>query len=69
MWTSPTLASLLTEEVPQLIKVEVVQKPSIDVKVNVSIVIVSKPCWMDPIIDFLVKDRVPNNEKEAEKNT
>ena len=69
MWTSPTLASLLTEEVPRLIKVEVVQKPSIDVKVNVSIVIVSKPCWMDPIIDFLVKDCVSNNEKEAKKNT
>ena len=22
-------------------------------------------CWMDPIIDFLVEDRVPDNEKEA----
>ena len=52
-----------------MIKVEVVQKPSIDVKVNVSIVMVSKLCWMDPIIDFLAKDRVLNNEKEAEKNT
>ena len=69
VWISPTLASSLTKEVPWLIKVEVVQKPSIDVKVNVSIVMVSKPCWMDPIIDFLAKDRVPNNEKEAEKNT
>ena len=39
-----TLASLLTEEVPSLIKVEVVKEPSIDVRVNVSNVRVSKPC-------------------------
>ena len=24
-------------------------------------------CWMDPIIEFLVKDRVPNNERKANK--
>ena len=39
-----TLASLLTEEVPSLIKVEVVKERSIDVRVNVSNVRVSKPC-------------------------
>ena len=39
-----TLASLLTEEVPSLIKVEVVKEPSIDVRVNVSNVRMSKPC-------------------------
>ena len=39
-----TLASLLTKEVPNLIKVEVVKEPSIDVRVNVSNVRVSKPC-------------------------
>ena len=39
-----TLASLLTEEVPSLIKMEVVKEPSIDVRVNVSNVRVSKPC-------------------------
>ena len=38
------LASLLTEEVPSLIKVEVVKEPSIDVRVNVSNVRVSKSC-------------------------
>ena len=35
-----TLASLLTEEVRRLIKVEVVKESSIDVKVNISIVMV-----------------------------
>ena len=39
-----TLASLLTEEVPSLIKVEVVKERSINVRVNVSNVRVSKPC-------------------------
>ena len=39
-----TLASSLTKEVPRLIKVEVVKEPSIDVRVNVSNVRVSKPC-------------------------
>ena len=39
-----TLASLLTEEVPSLIKVEVVKEPSIDVRVNVLNVRMSKPC-------------------------
>ena len=61
------LASSLIEEVPRLIKVEVVKEPSIDVKANVSNVRVSEPCWMDPIIDFLVEDHVPNNEKEAKR--
>ena len=59
--------SSLTEKVPQLIKVEVVVEPSIDARVNVSMVTVSEPCWMDPIIDFLAEDLVPTNKKEAEK--
>ena len=50
-----TLASSLTEEVPRLIKVELVAKPSINVGVGVSVVATSKPCWMDLIIDFLAK--------------
>ena len=62
-----TLASSLTKEVPRLIKVEVVKEPSIDVRVNVSNVRVSEPCWMNPIIEFLVKDHVPNNEKEVDR--
>ena len=62
-----TLASSLTEEVQRLIKVEVVKESSINVKVNISIVMVSKPCWMDPIIEFLAEDHVPNDEKEVKK--
>ena len=50
-----------------MIKMKVVAKPSIDARVNVSMVTVSKPCWMDPIIDFLDKDRMLTDEKEAEK--
>ena len=51
-----TLASSLTEEVPRLIKVEVVAEPSIDARVNVAMVTMSKPCWMDLIIGFLALD-------------
>jgi len=36
-----TIASSLTEEVPRLIKVEVMKEPNIDVKMNVSTVMVS----------------------------
>jgi len=39
-----TLASSLTEEVPRLIKVELVAKPSINVGVGVSVVATSEPC-------------------------
>lgn len=38
-----TLASTLAEEIPRLIKVEVVQEPSIDPKVNISVVLFPKP--------------------------
>lgn len=62
-----TLALSLTEEVPWLIKVEVVAEPSIDARVNVSMVTVFEPCWMDLIINFLAEDCVPTNEKEAKR--
>ena len=61
-----TLASSLTEEVPWLIKVEVVAKPSIDARLGVSVV-ASEPCWMDPIINFLAEDRLPADTKEADR--
>ena len=69
-----TLASLMTEEVPQLIKVELIRVPSISITdntimagVDVTMISATRPCWMDPIIDFLAKDRVSNDEKEAKK--
>ena len=69
-----TLASLMTEEVPRLIKVELIVKPSISVadnvntaEVDVAMISMTGPCWMDPIIDFLAEDRVSDDEKEANK--
>ena len=35
--------------------------------VEVAQVAVVDPCWMNPIIDFLVKDKVPEDEDEANK--
>ena len=51
-----TLVSSLTEEVPWLIKVELVAEPSINTRVGVSMVAIFDLCWMDPIIDLLVED-------------
>ena len=48
-------------------KVELVAEPSINAGVGISLVTTVKLCWMDPIINFLAKDRVPTNKKEAEK--
>ena len=58
-----TLASSMTEEVPQLIKVELIREPSISMtdnaittKVDVAVISATGPCWMDPIINFLAED-------------
>jgi len=59
--------SSLTEEIPRLIKVELIAEPSINAGVGVSLVTTVELRWMDPIIEFLTEDRVPTNEKEAEK--
>ena len=34
---------------------------------EVAVVLVANPCWMNPIIDFLAEDKVPDDEKEAKK--
>ena len=64
----------MTEEVPRLIKVELIVKPSISVADNVSttgvdVAMISATglCWMDLIIDFLAEDRISNDEKEANR--
>ena len=69
-----TLASAMTDNVPRLIKVELITKPSVNTMTNVGVARVgvmvistSEPCWMDPIIDFLAEDRVLNDEKEANR--
>ena len=62
-----TLALSMTDEVPRMIKVELIAEPSINAVVGVSMVAMSELCWMDPIINFLAKDRVLNDEKEADR--
>lgn len=62
-----TLASSSTEEIPRLIKVELVVKPNINTRVGVSLVTIVEPCWLDLIIDILAEDQVPTDEKEVEK--
>ena len=59
----------MTEDVPRLIKVELIAKLSINVAIGVGVVVIltTEPCWMNSIIDFLVKDRVPDNEKKANR--
>ena len=53
---------------------ELVPKPSIKVagndgatRVEVTAVATLGPSWMDPIIDFLADDRIPDDKKEANK--
>lgn len=62
-----TLASLLANEIPPLIMVEVVQEPSIDPKVEVLDVLSLGTSLMDPIVEFLSKDCLPSESKEADK--
>ena len=69
-----TLASPIAKDIPRLIRVELVPEPNIKVagnegavRVEVTIVATFGPSWMDPIIDFLADDRIPDDEKEANK--
>ena len=69
-----TLASSATEDTPRLVTMELIREPSISVKsihdqarVEVAKVAVANPCWMNPIIDFLAEDKVPDDEDEAKK--
>ena len=63
----------MTEDIPRQIKVELIGEPSISAtvegvtKVNVVVITTAGSCWMDPIIEFLVKDRIPDDESEANK--
>ena len=36
-------------------------------RVDVAMISATRSCWMDLIIDFLAEDRVPDDEKEANK--
>ncbi|XP_075645793.1 uncharacterized protein LOC142616942 [Castanea sativa] len=62
-----TLASSIADEVPRLIRVELVLEPSISTRALIVQVTKAERCWIDPIIDFLSEDRTLEYEKEAAK--
>ena len=68
-----TLASEMTKDIPWQIKVELITEPSIStttecaIRVDVAAITTAESCWMDPIIEFLAEDRVPDDESEANK--
>ena len=69
-----TLASAMTEDIPQIIKVELITEPSINTimdvgVVGISVIVVSTAelCWMDPIVDFFAKDHILDDEKKASR--
>ena len=64
----------MTETVPRLIKVELIVELRIKAAIGVGVtgvdiamILAIGPCWIDPIIDFLAEDRVPDDEKEANR--
>ncbi|XP_030964607.1 uncharacterized protein LOC115985847 [Quercus lobata] len=69
-----TLASSIAKDIPRLIRVELIPELSIKVAgskgvtgVEVMAVATLGPSWMDPIVDFLADDRIPDDKKEANK--
>ena len=68
-----TLALAMMEDIPWLIKVEFITKSSINtmvegaIRVDMAAITTPGSCWMDPIIEFLAEDRVPDDESEANK--
>ena len=62
-----TLALSMDNCVTRMISVEAREKPSIERHLNVSMVSVTSPSWMDPIIEFLFDGILPSEVKEAEK--
>ncbi|XP_075663114.1 uncharacterized protein LOC142632625 [Castanea sativa] len=62
-----TLASSIADEVPRLIRVELVPEPSIATRALIVQVTEAERCWIDSIIEFLSEDRTPEDEKEAAK--
>ena len=63
----------MTEDIPRLIKVELITEPSISTtaedstRVDMAAITTTESCWMDPIIEFLAEDRIPDDESEANK--
>ena len=64
----------MTEDVPQIIKVELIMKPSINTmtdvgvaRISVKVVTIAEPCWMDLIVNFLAEDHISDDEKDASR--
>ena len=51
----------------RLTPVEYLAEPSIDLYGEEVAPIESEPCWMDPILDYLIDGRLPDDPKEASK--
>nr|XP_023884735.1 uncharacterized protein LOC111996931 [Quercus suber] len=69
-----TLASSSVEDVPRLIRVELIAEPSIQVPDDIAVRVDSvdtvsspAPCWIDPIVAFLAENKVLEDEKKAGK--
>ena len=63
----------MTEDIPRLIKVELITEPSrgtttdSGTRVDMTAITTTGSCWMDLIIEFLAEDRVPDDESKANK--
>ena len=63
----------MTKDIPRQIKVELITEPRrsaiVDcaTKVDVAVIATTGSCWIDPIIEFLAEDRIPDDESEANK--
>ena len=61
------LATTSQEDLSRLTPIKYLAKPSIDLCGEEVAPIESKPSWMEPIWDYLIDERLPNDPKEASK--
>ena len=62
-----TLDSSMDDFVPWIISVEVLEQPSKERQLNVFVLSMLGPSWMDPIVAFITSGVLPNTAKVAEK--
>ena len=65
--TLTKLATASQEDLSRLTLVEYLAEPYIDLYGEEVAQIASKPSWMDPIWDYLINRRLPDDPKEASK--
>ena len=61
------LATVSQEDLGRLIPVEHLSKPSVNINDEEVSLVMSKPSWMDPFLDYLVEGTLPNDQKEESK--